>query len=52
MDDFGNRIGSAIKLANERWAPFDKDEKERLVNIGVSFKTPNEVLKFFKMKES
>ncbi|MBM7046091.1 hypothetical protein [Rhizobium lusitanum] len=43
----GSIIGFALKLANDRWAPFDSRER-RLVEISVSFQTPNEVLKFFK----
>ncbi|NTF54860.1 hypothetical protein G6L12_08135 [Agrobacterium rhizogenes] len=47
LNDDGSLIGFALKLANDRWAPFDSRER-RLVDTGVSFKNPNEVLKFFK----
>jgi len=46
--DDGSFIGFALELANGRWAPFDSYDR-RLVDTKVSFKNPNEVLKFFKM---
>lgn len=46
--DDGSLLGLALELANGRWAPFDTKET-RLVDISVTFKSPNAVLKFFKM---
>jgi hypothetical protein len=40
-------VGLALELGNGRWAPFDSRE-QRLVDISISFLTPNEVLRFFK----
>lgn len=46
--DDGETIGLAVELSNGRWAPFDKEEKTRLVEIGISFENPKDVLNFFK----
>lgn len=48
VTDDGETIGVAVELANGRWAPFDKEEKTRLVEIGISFEKPKDVLNFFK----
>lgn len=48
VTDDGETIGVAVHLANGRWAPFDKEEKTRLVEIGISFEKPKDVLNFFK----
>ena len=48
MEDDGLIIGFALELANGRWAPFDVMDR-RLVDTKISFKNPNDVLKFFKM---
>jgi len=47
-NDEGKTIGLAVELANGRWAPFDKEEKTRLVETGISFEKPKDVLNFFK----
>lgn len=48
LNDDGSIVGFALELANGRWAPFDKDGSKRLVEVGISFKGPRDVLRFFK----
>lgn len=52
ITDDGETIGLAVELANSRWAPFDKEEKTRLVETGISFEKPKDVLNFFKAAEA
>jgi hypothetical protein len=48
VNDDGGIIGFAIELANGRWAPFGQDSTTRLVETGISFEKPKDVLNFFK----
>lgn len=48
VSEDGSIIGLALELSNGRWAPFDKDSNKRLVEIGISFRGPTDVLAFFK----
>ncbi|KAA3503254.1 hypothetical protein DXM27_10375 [Rhizobium rhizogenes] len=52
IKDDGEIIGFALELANGRWAPFGEDSTTRLVEIGISFEKPRDVLNFFKASKA
>jgi len=47
----GTHVGQALELANGRWAPFDMKD-QRLVESGICFVSPKDVMNFFKAAEA